>query len=106
MSRNAASSAVRKPPRAKPPAASAKALSPEAPSLEAPSPEAWAARLAPDDATPVASHVHDLQDLLARRLEAPTDGKWSGRATVGFVLVVCGGFWAGAVFAAKLLLLH
>jgi hypothetical protein len=89
MSRNAASSAVRKPLPAKGPAASAKAR---------------AARLAPDDAMPVASHVHDLQELLARRLDAPAEGKWSGRATVGFVLLVCGGFWAGVFLAAKMLL--
>jgi hypothetical protein len=89
MSRNAASAAIRKPLPAKDPAVAGKAR---------------AARLASDDAKPVASGAHDLQDLLARRLEAPTVGKWSGRATVGFVLVVCGGFWAGVFLLGRLLL--
>ena len=53
---------------------------------------------------PVASHVHALQDMLARRLDAQADGKWSARATVGFVLVVCGGVWACAFFAARMFL--
>jgi hypothetical protein len=89
MSRNAASSAVRKP----------------APATEAQKQgKARAAKLAAADATPVASHVHDLQDLIARRLDAPPADKWSARATVGFVLLVCGGFWAGAFFVARLLL--
>ena len=89
MTRNAASSAVRK----------------AAPATEAPkSGKARAAKLAAADATPVASHVHDLQELIARRLETPANDKWSARMTVGFVLMVCGGFWAGAFFVARLLI--
>ena len=62
------------------------------------------AKLADDAAFPVASTVHDLQDLLARSLETPAGRKWSGRATVGFVLLVCGGFWAGVYLVARLLM--
>jgi len=62
-------------------------------------------QLVSSEAIPVASHVHDLQDLLARRLDAPAPAKWSARATVGFVMLVCGALWAG-VFLAIGLLIH
>jgi len=59
--------------------------------------------LASDEAFPVASGVHDLQDLLARRLDEAAPAKWSMRATLGFVVLVCGGFWAGVFLAVRLL---
>jgi hypothetical protein len=62
------------------------------------------AALASDEAPPVASGVHDLQDLLARRLDESAPAKWSMRATLGFVTLVCGGFWAGVFIAVRLML--
>lgn len=88
MSRNAASAAARKALRERPSAA---------PERTTP------VKLADDGAAPVASAVHDLQGLLALSLEAP-DRKWPARATVGFVLLVCGGFWAGVFLAVRMLL--
>ena len=46
----------------------------------------------------------DLQDLLARRLDSPAPAKWPPHATVGFVLVVCGAFWAGLFIVVRLLI--
>jgi hypothetical protein len=62
------------------------------------------ATLAPDDAPPVASGVHDLQDLLVQRLDEAAPLKWSTRASLGFVVLVCGGFWVGVFLAARLML--
>jgi len=73
-----------------------------APRVVAPTRRA-AARLASDDSAPVASHVHDLHNLLAQRLEDSAPDKWSPRATAGFMVVVCGGFWAGVALAVHAL---
>ena len=62
-----------------------------------------APKLASADSAPVASHVHDLQDLIARQLDAPASANWSPRATIGFVALVCGGFWAAFFLGARLL---
>jgi hypothetical protein len=62
------------------------------------------ATLAADDALPVASAVHELQDLLAQRLDGAAPARWSARAMLGFVVLVCGGFWAGVFLAVRLML--
>jgi len=92
MTRNVAS-AARKTPPAVAPAAPERATAPK-----------LAPKLATEEAAPVASHVHDLQDLLVRRLEAAPRAGWSPRATAGFVILVCGGFWVGVFLAVKMLL--
>lgn len=89
MTRNTASTALKKP----------------SPVRDVASPPSEAiARLASDAAVPVASHVHDLQDLLAHRLEQTAPARWSMRATLGFVALTCGGFWIGVFLAVRLLL--
>jgi hypothetical protein len=42
------------------------------------------------------SNVRELQELVEARLLdfEPDVGKWPPAATIGFVLVTCGGFWA------------
>jgi hypothetical protein len=40
------------------------------------------------------SAVRDLQADLERRLTATSDGRWSGRRTLGFIVLTCGTFWA------------
>jgi len=72
------------------------------PRLVAPTRRA-SARLACDDSAPVASHVHDLHNLLAQRLEDSAPDKWSARASASFVVIVCGGFWAGVALAVHAL---
>jgi hypothetical protein len=62
------------------------------------------AALASEEAIPVPSGVHDLQSLLAERLDATAPVKWSTRATLGFVALVCGGFWAGVYLTVRILL--
>ena len=89
MSRHVASSAVIRPRSANRPSRSAKVAT---------------ARLAADDAMPVASGAQALQDLLARRLEGSAEAKWSARATVGLVLLVCGGFWGAVLLVARMVL--
>jgi len=69
-----------------------------------PAARAPVAALASDEALPVASGVHELQDLLAQRLDASASAQWSTRATLGFVVLVCGGFWVGVFLAARLML--
>jgi hypothetical protein len=89
MTRNAASTAIKK----------------RAPATRpAPRPAEAIAKLASDEAVPVASHVHDLQDLLAQRLEPPPSPQWSTRATLSFVVVVCGGFWLGVFLTVRFML--
>ena len=61
-------------------------------------------QLASSEAVPVASHVHDLQDLLARRLDRPEAAKWPARATISFVVVVCATFWVGLFVVVRLLI--
>ena len=61
------------------------------------------ARLATNETAPVASHVHDLQLLLTQRLEGAPAATWSPRATLGFIVLVCGGFWLGVALAIHLL---
>jgi len=90
MTRNAASNAFEK----------------AAPALDSvPSARVPIATLAPGDALPVASGVHELQDLIAQRLDESAPAKWSTRATLGLVVLVCGGFWVGVFLAVRLILL-
>ena len=60
-------------------------------------------QLASDEAAPVPSHVHQLQDHLARRLDTPAPAKWSARASIGLVLLTCGAFWVAAFLAMQML---
>jgi hypothetical protein len=57
---------------------------------------------------PVASRAQQLQTMLEARLsqdfEPPGEGKWPPAATLGFIIVTCGGFWAAVIFAASRLL--
>jgi len=63
------------------------------------------AQLANEEAAPVASHVHVLQDLLAQRLlDAAPGAKWSARASIAFVVLICGGFWLSVFVIVRLLL--
>jgi len=63
-----------------------------------------ATRLASEETAPVASGVHDLQARLARSLEDARAAKWSPGATLGFIILVCGGFWVGVALAVHILL--
>ena len=89
-------------------AASAPVVAPSTTPLTAEDPGAPAraaiAALASGLAAPVASGAHDLQDLLARRLDEAPRAKWSMRATLTFVVLVCGGFWAGVFLAVWMLI--
>jgi hypothetical protein len=52
------------------------------------------------------SNVRELQELVEARLLdfEPDVGKWPPAATIAFVLVTCGGFWAGVgLIVAQLL---
>lgn len=53
------------------------------------------------DEAPVPSKAHELQDLVAAQfandLDVPVEGRWHPAATLGFVVVTCGGFWAGVI---------
>jgi hypothetical protein len=93
MTRKAASVAIEKPP-----------IATRAATEAATSSRAAIAALASDLAVPVPSGAHDLQDLLIRRLDEAPPIKWSMRATIGFVILTCGGFWAGVFLAVRLLI--
>lgn len=41
-----------------------------------------------------------LQEVLSGGLAEPEVKKWPPIATLGFILVTCGGFWAAVAFAA------
>jgi hypothetical protein len=49
--------------------------------------------LADETAAPAASPARDLQALLQTSVSDRPDGAWSARATLSFVVVVCGAFW-------------
>ncbi|HYF21987.1 MAG TPA: hypothetical protein VD929_01180 [Caulobacteraceae bacterium] len=52
---------------------------------------------------PAAASIPQRFDLKAEPFLSP-DQKWSSRATLLFILAVCGGFWALAAAAGALLL--
>ena len=64
------------------------------------------AYLAPamEDATPVGSPAVHLQQFLEAELAAPPVRKWPPAATLAFIVLTCGGFWAAVVVAALKLL--
>lgn len=54
---------------------------------------------------PAASPALELQDQLHHAFaEAPVEARWSYRRTAAFLLVTCGGFWAGLAFLIHQLL--
>lgn len=63
--------------------------------------------LAFGDEQALASPAHDLQMALASEYEPhplPEVRKWHPAATLGFILVVCGGFWTAVGLAVAFLL--
>jgi hypothetical protein len=64
------------------------------------------AYLAPamEGATPVGSPAVHLQQFLEAELAAPPVRKWPPAATLAFIVLTCGGFWAAVVVAALKLL--
>jgi hypothetical protein len=78
--------------------------------LEAPAPKAGAPkrsrspRFATADETPVGSQANELQRLVESRFADEFDPldrqKWHPAATLGFVFVTCGGFWAAVALVA------
>jgi len=77
---------------------------PQSATEPSPQKDASGPKIASSEASPVASGAHELQDLLARRLDSPAPAKWPPHAGVGFVLVVCGAFWAGLFIVVRLLI--
>jgi hypothetical protein len=57
----------------------------------------------PDASTEAAQPMSDTVHLAGSPLDGQQD-RWSGRKTLAFTLVVCGGSWAGIILGLRALL--
>ena len=82
-------------------AAAVRAKAPGASETPLPEPKRKAARVARDDAQPVASHVHELHDLLEAQFVANAPSRSAPRATLVYILIASVSFWIGVALTVS-----